>query len=452
MPNLITDKTQCEVFFDEQLKALDFLAAGTDPRFYAPINDLFTPISADEYTWMKVRLSNLSPSEDFEFFYMLNGNGVSASTCCHFPIKPNTEEMITYICHIPSANIYAQQIALGNEAYKISSYQKGTLTGLRIDGFDNNTPGRDKTKTMPASGDEMYIEYIAFYQSKEAALEGETNAVVAMDDTTAGTEVKLNTTPIVYDFTKEATLAVIANAKDATFTHDTVLDAKGALKIEATNYDPRADMKSLDGEMIDANSHRWMRVELYNDSPANYFQLYYSGSTGGYGGGTVCMFPIEAAKEWKTYILDIHEANVAGSLFMMGEEKATKTSPWENAMIEKFRLDAMHYAPNGNETKSATAAGDTLYIRSIGFYASEEAAKAASGAVETTAAPVTTQAPDTTKAPEITTAPVTTQAPATTKAPEATPATADMTTVYLCGAMLLTAAMSTVLLRRKAGK
>ncbi len=121
------------------------------------------PIDAEVYKWLKISLKNVSPYTAFEFHYGGDKHGIVAEACTHFTISADDKDYKTYVINIPEATVATYPVHP-----KISSdlpaFWEGNISDFRIDfAYDKEPGGR------VAEGTKMYIEYIAFFDSKEAA-------------------------------------------------------------------------------------------------------------------------------------------------------------------------------------------------------------------------------------------------------------------------------------------
>ncbi len=108
---------------------------------------LKTSLSAASYPWVKLRIRNLSTAQKFEMYFSNNGS-TSGMTRALFDITSSDSEFKEYIFNINNA----------------SASWTGTISHLRFDFmYKDGTYGN-----MP-TGSQMYIDYIGFFPSEEAA-------------------------------------------------------------------------------------------------------------------------------------------------------------------------------------------------------------------------------------------------------------------------------------------
>ena len=148
-----------------------FTASGSDPYVYIDtgIEDVET------IKWVKIRIKNPSPSIAVEMFAATEGDNFSLAgpECTHIDILPNVDEYISYIAYLPNANIYTVREHKGDENVEaITEWNwKGECRFIRLDPMWKATSGE------MSDGDTVEIDYVAFFDSKEAAL-----AYAAEDD------------------------------------------------------------------------------------------------------------------------------------------------------------------------------------------------------------------------------------------------------------------------------
>lgn len=126
---------------------------------------LFDPtIDAATYKWLKIGLKNESPYTTFEFHYGGDMHGIAAEACTHFPISANDTDYKTYVINIPESTIATYPVHPAIDFTNVSVFWEGKINEFRMDfAYDVEPGGR------VAEGTKMYVEYIAFFDSKEAA-------------------------------------------------------------------------------------------------------------------------------------------------------------------------------------------------------------------------------------------------------------------------------------------
>lgn len=134
-------------------------------------------LSCDDYPYVAIRLKNLSEGTQFEGHFGTEYMGLSGYTVFHFPIEANMKEFKNFVFYMPDANlewankingpdgIAAQEGETANlipEMFESAWY--GTLNTLRLDSVYFG--GRSG---MAPAGTECQIEWIAFFETEEAA-------------------------------------------------------------------------------------------------------------------------------------------------------------------------------------------------------------------------------------------------------------------------------------------
>lgn len=141
-----------------------FTATGNDP--YVSI-DLSVP-DVNQIWWVKARVLNKSSATAIELFGHTNGRSLDGSECTHIDIKPNLDEWQTVITYIPDSNV-ATVNAYKNVAKLTETYWAGTVDWIRLDPmWKEGDDGSDSGGNMEY-GEEIYIDYIAFFPTKEEA-------------------------------------------------------------------------------------------------------------------------------------------------------------------------------------------------------------------------------------------------------------------------------------------
>lgn len=193
-----------------------FTASGNDPN--VPIN-----ISADDVSqvvWAKARVKNPSPATAIELFGATNGRSLTGSECTHIDIQSNSNEWLTYIIYIPDENVKTVN-AYKDPQYAITEpYWEGTVEFIRLDPmWQEGDDGSDAGGNM-ASGDQIYIDYIAFFATEEDAkafreepapvVAEEVVEVAASEDVAPVTETVAAPAPVKAPQTSDmATIAIV---------------------------------------------------------------------------------------------------------------------------------------------------------------------------------------------------------------------------------------------------
>lgn len=134
--------------------------------------------SADDNPYMVIKLKNLSVCPTFEMHFGTSIHTIAGDTVVHFDISTEDSEYKTYVVNVPEANLGIVNELNGPDGIAINdnpnasvlSYEvtestwEGDVTDLRLDAMYLNGSGGH----VP-DGSEMYIEYIAFFGTKEDA-------------------------------------------------------------------------------------------------------------------------------------------------------------------------------------------------------------------------------------------------------------------------------------------
>ncbi|NLK38855.1 MAG: hypothetical protein GX303_01220 [Clostridiales bacterium] len=385
--NSLTNITRAAFLHDtDELStgSLNIMATGNDPYAILNTKTMFSStggIDGNQYQWIVVNIKNLSNADYFELHYAIDDGSFTKATTTQFPIDKNSDTWKTYIAHLPTANLEGAARANMFTKARPSTWKTGKITSLRLDAM--------YSPSGIGLGDEMFIEYIAFYPTKAAAQAAASGATIALDDKMPNLAPPYSAA--IIDFTKEETISRLHSKSNLNYSYDTTISPEGSVKWEATNTDCRAyvDTTLFNNTPVNFEYHKWVAVTIYNDSPADTFEWYMTSTSDPIPVAakhrlTASIEPNKA--EWKTYVFNIEDANLVGGNLT--------ESVFKNGYLIELRIDAL--LSSGTPIK----AGDTMYIKKIGIYASED--EAYGRAPETTVpdTTATTTAPDgTTTAP-----------------------------------------------------
>ena len=148
------------------VECYEFLASGNDP--YVSVN--ISADSVDDVVWAKARVKNPSYATAIELFGATNGRSLAGSECTHIDVKSEDEGWYTYLIYIPDENVKTVN-AYKDPQYAITEpYWAGTVEYIRLDPlWREGDDGSDAGGNM-SGGESIYIDYIAFFPTKEAAL------------------------------------------------------------------------------------------------------------------------------------------------------------------------------------------------------------------------------------------------------------------------------------------
>jgi len=139
---------------------------GTQGDLYATINDFGDlQVDASAYKWMKMSVKNESAAPHFEFHFDSPSRGYHVETSVTLDINPNSD-YTAYVFNIPemSKKYYPKRPADVDDPDNWPDHWQGVLNGFRLDFmYYEESGGHAKTD------DKIYIEYIAFFDSEQAA-------------------------------------------------------------------------------------------------------------------------------------------------------------------------------------------------------------------------------------------------------------------------------------------
>lgn len=156
-----------------------FTAKGGDPNVVinTPADD------ARLIQWAKVRVKNPGTATAIELFAATNYRSLSGPECTHIDIEPNSNEWKTYTVYLPDANVATANTYKGASLEK--TYWEGTVQSIRLDPmWQADADGNDAGGSM-TDGDQIYIDYIAFFANEDAANAFDPTAVVEAPETEA---------------------------------------------------------------------------------------------------------------------------------------------------------------------------------------------------------------------------------------------------------------------------
>lgn len=139
---------------------------GTKGDLYGTIIDFDTyNVDADIYQWLKISLKNASAAPHFEFHFGSPSKSFHVETSVNLDIDPNSDYK-AYVYNVTEAakKYYPKRPADVDFPDIYPDHWHGLINGFRLDFMHyEESGGRAKTD------DQVYIEYIAFFDSKEAA-------------------------------------------------------------------------------------------------------------------------------------------------------------------------------------------------------------------------------------------------------------------------------------------
>jgi len=142
-----------------------FIATGGDP--YVTVN-----MGADDVSsvvWAKARVKNPGPAQAIELFGATNGRGLAGPECTHIDIE-TSEDWKSYIIYIPDENVRTVNAYKDPQHAITEPYWTGTVESIRLDPmWQEGDDGADSGGSMEV-GDEIYIDYIAFFPTEADAI------------------------------------------------------------------------------------------------------------------------------------------------------------------------------------------------------------------------------------------------------------------------------------------
>ncbi|MCR4906508.1 MAG: hypothetical protein K6A33_10550, partial [Clostridiales bacterium] len=142
----------------------NFIAGGNDP--YISIDMEAEDVS--DIVWCKARVKNPGPATAIELFAHTNGRDLTGSECTHINIAAD-DQWHTYVIYIPDENVKTVNAYKAAQYAITEPYWEGTVEWIRLDPmWQEGNDGSDAGGSM-STGDEINIDYIAFFPTEEAA-------------------------------------------------------------------------------------------------------------------------------------------------------------------------------------------------------------------------------------------------------------------------------------------
>ncbi len=133
-----------------------FTAEGVDPFVSIDLE----AADASDVAWAKIRVKNLCGANAVELYGHTGGRSLSGPECVHIDLKKDSE-WHTYVVNIPAENVRTANAYKG--ANLSETVWKGKVDWIRLDPMWNDGDGGMR------SGDQIQIDYIAFFSSEEEA-------------------------------------------------------------------------------------------------------------------------------------------------------------------------------------------------------------------------------------------------------------------------------------------
>ncbi|MBQ9920812.1 MAG: hypothetical protein IJO52_01390, partial [Clostridia bacterium] len=333
-----TAGTQCDITYVDNYAVITSNSGpeegkGTngDPHF-----SVKTDFDGDKWHWMKVRLRNLSVATQFEMHFAAEGteNKITGSSCTHFPITQKDADFVEYIIDVKAANLASQSV---NEGVSFTdSVWSGTVSEVRLDCMWKAEPSGQ----MP-TGSQMYIDYVAFFQSEADA------KAYTPDASTEIEQPKKNTgaeTPIWIFDSEEAVKAQSSSGSDVSYTG-------GMLRMIPNNSDPILNL--LLPYQFDTQEFPILAYRHSTKSKVSVLGVFYSTNSGTDLAESYSPVTINNTGAWSNAIVDLGDLS-------------TYTKGTWNGKVTSMRLDPI----NGNDPDAV------IYLDRVGFFRTKSEAYA----------------------------------------------------------------------------
>ena len=309
-----------------------FTATGADP--YISID--LSAADASDVAWAKVRARNLSGADAIELFGHTNGKNLTGPECTHIDLEQD-DQWHTYIINVPQENVRTANTY--KDASLTETCWKGRVDWIRLDPMW-------KQSTESKDGDQIQIDYVAFFPTKEAAeiYNPVQEAVPAM----------------LWDFNSDE---IMSNRMGGNWLRDVTWKGENDkwddyFTFTAEDADPYVSIDNSEAENV--SEIQWVKIRARNLSGAKVIQLF-ARMNGSVSGESRTDIKLEQDTEWHEYYVNIPEANM--------QSTGRSTTFW-NRRIEWIRLD-----PMGDDNGAGMKQGDQLQIDYVAFFPTEEAAR-----------------------------------------------------------------------------
>jgi len=137
----------------------------TNGDLYASITDFEDyGLDADALKWMKISVKNESNAPYFEFHFASPTSGYHVATSVNLEIEPNNGGYKEYVYNVPEQSKKYYPKRPENMPAEWEDHWQGIISGFRVDFmYYDESGGHART------GDKIYIEYIGFFETEEAA-------------------------------------------------------------------------------------------------------------------------------------------------------------------------------------------------------------------------------------------------------------------------------------------
>ncbi|MBE6689342.1 MAG: S-layer homology domain-containing protein [Ruminococcaceae bacterium] len=291
-----------------------------------------------KYEWIKLRIKNMSDAKMFEMHFASDATGgsIAAEACTHFPISARDTEYKEYIFNVKEYNLASQNV---NADVKLSeSAWSGNISKVRFDSMWIGEPSGQMPK-----GSEMEIDYIAFFDSKEAAEAYVLPEKAVKQPIQAAESWDAASPNFIFDNADEVSKWVPVGVS--------VQYELGNMKIVPTSVDPQMT-RSFETPFA-ANDYPYfaLRYKAHTTIPNGGF-FFITDEVTGFSGVTYTNYDIDISNKWTNVIMDMREQ----------EHGNWRTN------IHHIRLDAVNGTKDDGDTQ--------MYINRMGFFKSAEEAMA----------------------------------------------------------------------------
>ena len=160
-------------------------------------------LDGSQFQYMRMTVKNESAAPYFEIHFASPSSGFAVATSVSLPIEPNSD-YTTYVWNVPywSEFYYPKRPEDVEDPYNWPDHWQGHIHALRLDFMYYNEPGG-----QARTGDRMFIEYIAFFETYEAAR--------AWEFTPARTPASIEEARLAAEAEREAAAAEAAAAAES---------------------------------------------------------------------------------------------------------------------------------------------------------------------------------------------------------------------------------------------
>lgn len=244
-----------------------------------------------KYEWIKLRIKNYSDAPVFEFHFASTATNdkIVADSCTHFPISTNDEDYKEYIFNVKEYNLASQDV--NDDVSLTASVWSGTVSTLRFDCMWIAEPSGQVPK-----GSKMDIDYIAFFDSKEAAEAYVLPEKEVVGEGDAAVEWDKNSPHFIISDEEEAGKWAASNCS-ATYS-------LGNLMVVPTNHDPQ--LTRVFEEEVDAEEYPFFAYRYKADTIITVGGFFFTNEyITKFADTTFSAFAISTPGEWTNLVVDM---------------------------------------------------------------------------------------------------------------------------------------------------